>query len=100
MFQLDPPLVRVIVGGPGWSGPIGKGLANLIEPGHRDDDIVWIIDLDENGQTWCVPNRFVRAPQNITYGRGIDQKAHSGLNGKSGAAGVTHPPRDGPDQER
>jgi hypothetical protein len=57
------------MGGQGWEGPTGKGIANLIEPGHRDDDIVWIIDLDENGQTWCVPNRFVRAPRNITYGR-------------------------------
>jgi hypothetical protein len=69
MLQLNPPLVRVIVGGPGWAGPTGKGVANLVEPGHRDDDIVWIIDLDENGQTWCVPNRYVRAPRNITYGR-------------------------------
>ncbi|HEY8750449.1 MAG TPA: hypothetical protein VIM11_20865 [Tepidisphaeraceae bacterium] len=70
MLQLNPPLIRVIVGGPGWRGPIGKGVANLLEPGHRDDDIVWIIDLDVNGQTWCVPNRYVRAPANITYGRG------------------------------
>ena len=62
MLQLNPPLVRVIVGGPGWDGPTGKGVANLVEPGHRDDDIVWIIDLDENGQTWCVPNRYVRVP--------------------------------------
>ena len=69
MLQLTPPLIRVIVGGPGWAGPVGKGVANLIEPGHRDDDIVWIIDLDENGQTWCVPNRYVRAPTNITWGR-------------------------------
>jgi hypothetical protein len=71
MMQLNPPLVRVVVGGPGWKGPTGKGVANLVEPGHRDDDIVWIIDLDENGETWCVPNRFVRAPRNITYGRSI-----------------------------
>ncbi|HWE02548.1 MAG TPA: hypothetical protein VG326_09070 [Tepidisphaeraceae bacterium] len=72
MFQLNPPLVRIIVGGPGWEGPTGRGVANLVEPGHRDDDIVWIIDLDENGQTWCVPNRYVRAPRNITYGRKLE----------------------------
>src|ERR1700683_195968 len=72
MLQLNPPLVRVIVGGAGWIGPVGKGVANLVEPGHRDDDIVWIIDLDENGQTWCVPNRYVRAPKNITYGRSAE----------------------------
>ena len=72
MLQLNPPLVRIVVGGDGWEGPTGKGVANLIEPGHRDDDLIWIIDMDQNGQTWCVPNRFVRAPRNITYGRKID----------------------------
>lgn len=94
MLQLNPPLVRVIVGGPGWDGPTGKGVANLLEPGHRDDDIVWIIELDENGQIWCVPNRYVRAPRNITYGRKSEHrdamksgsgehKKHSRLNGDS-----------------
>jgi len=72
MLQLDPPLVRVVVGGPGWDGPTGNGVANLVDAGHRDDDIVWIIDMDSTGQTWCVPNRFVRAPRNITYGRKMD----------------------------
>jgi len=75
MLQLNPPLVRVVVGGPGWIGPMGKGVANLIEPGHRDDDLVWIIDMDENGETWCVPNRYVRAPRNITYGRAVNKEA-------------------------
>lgn len=69
MLQLTPPLARVIVGGAGWAGPTGKGVANLLEPGHRDDDLIWIIDLDATGETWCVPNRYVRAPTNITYGR-------------------------------
>jgi hypothetical protein len=81
MLQLNPPLVRVIVGGAGWAGPTGKGVANLIEPGHRDDDMVWIIDLDENGQTWCVPNRYVRAPINITYGRKGEVPRIHGENG-------------------
>ena len=75
MLQLNPPLVRVVVGGPGWIGPTGKGVANLIDPGHRDDDLVWIIDMDENGETWCVPNRYVRAPRNITYGRAVKKEA-------------------------
>jgi hypothetical protein len=85
MIQLDPPLVRVIVGGNGWEGPTGKGVANLLEPGHRDDDIVWIIDLDENGETWCVPNRYVRAPRNITYGRknaGSTPSTNGATNGR------------------
>lgn len=71
MLQLNPPLIRFVVAGPGWEGPTGKGLANFIEPGHPDDDIVWIIDMDDGGQTWCVPNRYVRAPRNITHGRTI-----------------------------
>lgn len=84
MLQLNPPLIRVIVGGPGWHGPIGKGVANLIEPGHRDDDIVWIIDLDEGGQTWCVPNRYVRAPRNITWGRTGDSRGQSSVAADNG----------------
>ena len=72
MLQLNPPLVRVVVGGAGWAGPSGKGVANFIEPGHIDDDLIWIIDMDETGQTWCVPNRYVRAPANITHGRKAD----------------------------
>jgi hypothetical protein len=86
MLQLNPPLVRVVVGGTAWEGPTGKGVANFVVPGHRDDDIVWIIDLDENGQTWCVPNRYVRAPRNITYGRKlpvIGDQSHSPTNGHS-----------------
>ena len=72
MLQLNPPLIRIVVGGKNWAGPTGAGVANFIEPGHRDDDIIWIIDMDETGQTWCVPNRYVRAPANITYGRKSD----------------------------
>ncbi|HET6246384.1 MAG TPA: hypothetical protein VFE47_01700 [Tepidisphaeraceae bacterium] len=81
MLQLNPPLMRVVVGGPGWEGPTGKGVANFLEPGHRDDDIVWIIDMDANGQTWCVPNRYVRAPANITYGRRAETHAPAPTNG-------------------
>jgi hypothetical protein len=86
MLQLNPPLSRVVVGGSGWEGPTGKGVANLVVPGHRDDDIIWIIDLDENGQTWCVPNRYVRAPRNITYGRTIEppfERRHESKKGYS-----------------
>jgi hypothetical protein len=86
MLQLNPPLVRVVVGGPGWEGPTGKGVANLLEPGHRDDDIIWIIDMDANGQTWCVPNRYVRAPANITYGR---KSQRNGTLVETGANGDT-----------
>jgi hypothetical protein len=95
MLQLNPPLVRVVVGGAGWAGPTGKGVANFIDPGHRDDDIVWIIDLDENGQTWCVPNRFVRAPRNITYGRNSDVGAANKAPGHGdGNGGLNGHPRD------
>lgn len=72
MTQLNPPLSRVVIGGPGWAGPTGRGVANLLIEGHRDDDLIWVIDFDKTGQTWCVPNRYVRAPSNITYGRTSD----------------------------
>jgi hypothetical protein len=72
MFQLKVPLVRIVVGGDGWKGPVGSGVANFVEPGHRDEDLIWVIDMDSTGQTWCVSNRYVRAPRNITYGRTSD----------------------------
>ncbi len=91
MLQLNPPLARIVVGGAGWRGPTGKGVANLVEPGHRDDDIVWIIDMDETGQTWCVPNRFVRAPNNITYGRTTERlppRTENATNGHGRLSGM------------
>jgi hypothetical protein len=95
MLQLNPPLIRVIVGGPNWNGPVGKGVANLIEPGHRDDDIVWIIDLDESGQTWCVPNRYVRAPTNITWGRTADRTTHESTSAQNGNGTAIHAVKTG-----
>jgi hypothetical protein len=69
MLQLTPPLPRVVVGGPGWKGPTGSGVANFLIEAHRDENLIWVIDFNDGGQTWCVPNQFVRAPKNISYGR-------------------------------
>lgn len=93
MLQLNPPLPRVIVGGKGWAGPVGKGIANFIEPGHLDEDVIWMIDLNDGGQTWCVPNRYVRAPVNMTQGRTADTSngqshpSHNGSNGQRRVGG-------------
>jgi hypothetical protein len=73
MLQLSPPLPRIVVAHPKWKGPSGSGVANFIIEGSRDDDMVWVIDFCETGEIWCVPNKYVRAPRNITYGRTTEE---------------------------
>jgi hypothetical protein len=69
MIQLRPPLRRYVIGGAKWRGPVGYGLAHFLVLGAVDDDLLWVVDMDDDGTTWCVPNRYVRAPWNITIGR-------------------------------
>lgn len=74
MLQLVPPLPRVVVSHPKWAGPTGSGVANFVIPGSRDENLVWVVDLDATGETFCVPNVAVRAPWNMTYGRNPEGK--------------------------
>jgi len=76
MIQLNPPLPRLVVAHPKWNGPTGSGVANFIIEGSKDDDLVWVIDMDATGEVWCVPNRYVRAPNNITYGRLVKKESN------------------------
>ena len=75
MLQLNPPLARVVVGGEGWEGPTGKGVTDLIIEGHRDDDMIWIIDMDPE---WADVGTAYRIKlctgnaRNITYGRKLE----------------------------
>lgn len=75
MLQLNPPIQRVVLADEDWTGPTGVGVANFIIEGHRDDDILWGIDFDHNGQTWFVPNRYTRAVRNQSYGRNLKPAA-------------------------
>jgi hypothetical protein len=69
VIQLNPQIPLLVVGGSGWKGPTGKGVALFVIEGGRDDNLIWTIAFDDGGAIWCVDNRYVRAVSNITYGR-------------------------------
>lgn len=71
ILQLNPPLPREIVSGPAWGGPVGKGICNFLIDEGPDSDLIWVIELDSNGEIWAVRNRYVRAVKNITAGRRV-----------------------------
>lgn len=61
MFQLNPSIPVVT--------PEGKGEAiGWIDYG-KDDDLLWIVFLQKNGECWIYPNPQIRACPNATAGR-------------------------------
>lgn len=61
MLQLNPSIPVVT--------PDGKGEAmGWIDYG-KDDDLLWIVFLQKNGECWIYPNPQIRACPNITAGR-------------------------------
>jgi hypothetical protein len=61
MFQLNP-FIPVVT-------PDGKGEAmGWIDYG-KDDDLLWIVFLQKNGECWIYPNPQIRACPNATAGR-------------------------------
>lgn len=75
LIQLPIPFPIEIVGGKGWAGPTGPGMAvGWFQP-HIEHHIVWIIFLDSTGQCWEVENPFIRARPNFTWGRPTPESA-------------------------
>jgi len=68
VLQLNPPIPLTIVDNPDGI-PTGNGIAYFVEEGGIDDDLIWVIALNDNGQCWSVRNRYVRFIWNKTYGR-------------------------------
>jgi hypothetical protein len=68
MFQLNPSIPVVTADGKGEAiGWIDYG---------KDDELLWIVFLQKNGECWIYPNPQIRACPNITAGRlaGISTK--------------------------
>jgi hypothetical protein len=61
MMQLDPTIPVVT--------PDGKGEAIGWIDYSKDDDLLWVVFLQNNGECWIYPNHQVRACPNITTGR-------------------------------
>src|ERR1017187_2860803 len=61
MFQLNPSIPVVTADGKGEAiGWIDYG---------KDDELLWIVFLQKNGECWIYPNPQIRACPNITAGR-------------------------------
>lgn len=61
MLQLDPPIPV--------ETKLGKGLAVLVLDYGLENDLYWVVFLDENGECWTLSNKDIRAKKNFTYGR-------------------------------
>jgi hypothetical protein len=70
LLQLNPTVPVRIEPFDGCRGGKGNALGWIdYLPEH---DLLWIVALDDDSgeaEPWCVPNKHVRFPQNITYGR-------------------------------
>ena len=49
--------------------PLGKGLAHVLIDYTIEDDLYWVVFLDNTGECWTFANPDIRAQKNISYGR-------------------------------
>lgn len=61
IVQLNPTIPVVT--------PDGKGEAIGWMDYGKDEDLLWIVFLQKNGECWIYPNPKIRACPNITFGR-------------------------------
>jgi hypothetical protein len=59
--QLQPPLPMVT--------PKGVGLAHFVIDYGIEQNLMFVVFLDENGECWTFDTRNVRMAKNITLGR-------------------------------
>ena len=73
--QLNPVIPVKVVGGPGWKGPTGNGMAIAWFQPNIEHHLTWIVFMDETGQCWEVENPYIRARANFTWGRPTPEAA-------------------------
>jgi hypothetical protein len=61
ILQLQPPLPMVT--------PKGEGLAHFMLDYGIEQNLMFVVFLDENGECWTFDTRNVRMAKNITLGR-------------------------------
>jgi len=61
MLQLNPPLPLTT--------PRGKGFAHFLIDYSQEHDLLWVVFLDDTGESWTFNNREIRLQSNITMGR-------------------------------
>lgn len=66
ILQLDPPIPL--------DTPRGPGIAHLVIDYGLEQNLMWTVFLDANGECWTFSNPEIRAQKNITIGRNLDDR--------------------------
>jgi hypothetical protein len=72
ILQLDPAIPL--------STPKGVGIAHLIIDYGIENDLYWVVFIDDTSECWTFSNKEVRACKNITYGRIKKEKTEFSLS--------------------
>lgn len=62
MLQLNPSLPVFVVGR-------GKGEAIGWLDYGKEDNLIWVVAMNDSGEVWCVPNPDIRLLTNYSIGR-------------------------------
>lgn len=65
MIQLNPSI-------PVYVKDKGNGEAVILIDYSKEDDLMWVVALDSNGEVWTVPNKDVRFIKNYSIGRNYE----------------------------
>lgn len=66
IIQLNPSIPVQVVGK-------GTGEALFIQEISKEDNLIWIVAMDDTGQCWQVPNPDIRLLKNYTIGRNLEK---------------------------
>jgi hypothetical protein len=64
LLQLNPPLPL--------QTPKGEGIAHFLIDYSVEDNLYWVVFINETGECWTFSNLEIRACKNITLGRFCD----------------------------
>jgi hypothetical protein len=66
ILQLDPPLPMTC--------PKGNGVCHFLIDYGIEENLYWVIMIDDSGEIWVFDNTKVRMQKNITIGRTLEEK--------------------------
>jgi hypothetical protein len=65
MLRLDPPIPVLVKQNNAWL----KAMAHVLLDYGYEFDLMFVVFVDESRECWTVPNKDVRAQDNVTAGR-------------------------------
>lgn len=67
MIQLNPSIPVNVLGK-------GNGEAVGWIDYSKEDDLLWVVAMDETGEVWCIPNKDLRFIKNYSIGRNLNER--------------------------